>query len=247
MSTNKKVRINRDDVFVSPIVFTELFDDTRKEVGDTIFTSRKYKVLREAWIASVFSVALSMGTSESMGTGKVWWLRPNPEDVAPDFFAFNTKPVPGKEYLEGINARWEVFEWGSKSEYGFIEAVKRKVGRLHDDKMSVIGYAAKENEALDFKALHDELKAQPPNVLEVWILAKIKELSNALVLTQVYPYAYARPVPTIIPAYFKEPYAFISKFRGKGHREGGILSINENMEIKIIEPDPQNSEFNSSF
>lgn len=233
-----KLRINRDDIYVSPLIFTEIFDDTRKEVGDEIFSSRKYKVLREAWIASVFSITLSLGTSESMGIGKVWWLRPNPEDVAPDFFAFNSKPIPGKDYMEGINARWEVFEWGEHSEYGFVEAVKRKVNRLHDSKMSVIGYAAKENETLDFKALHEQLKVEPPDILEVWILAKIKELGNTLILTQVYPYAYARPVPKTVPAYFKEPYAFISKYRGKGRRDGGVLSINDQMEIKVIEPDP---------
>ncbi len=233
-----KVRINRDDVYVSPVVFMEIFEDTRKEIGNEIFTSRKYKVLREAWVASIFSVTLSLGTSASMGTGKVWWLRPNPEDVAPDFFAFNTKLIPGEEYMEGINARWEVFEWGKRSEYEFIEAVKRKVGRLHDNKMSVIGYATKENEVLDFKTLYEELKAQPPDVLEVWILAKINELGDTLTLTQVYPYAYTRPAPTNVPVYFKEPYAFISKFRGKGRRDGGVLSINDQMEITVVEPDP---------
>jgi hypothetical protein len=236
----RKARINRDDVYISPSIFINLFDDTRKEVGDEIFTSRKYKVLREAWIASIYSVGLSIGTSERMGTGKVWWLRPNPEDVAPDFFAFNTKPIPDKEYAEGINARWEVFEWGDRSKYEFVEAVKRKVGRLNDDKLSVIGYAAKQHELLDFEKLHAELHNEQPNVLEVWILAKLLESNNQLVLTQVYPYLYSRTVPPIIPDYFTQPYGFISKFRGKGHHDGGVLSIDDQMNIKIIKPDTNN-------
>ncbi|HSX42719.1 MAG TPA: hypothetical protein VLF59_01400 [Candidatus Saccharimonadales bacterium] len=233
-----KARINRSDVYVSPVVFVELFDDTRKEVGDKeLFGSRKYKVLREAWIASLFSVTLSIGL------GGVWWLRPNPEDVAPDFFAFNTKEVEGEDYKEGINARWEIFEWGEHSTYKLVDAVKRKAGRLHDNKMSVIGYAAKSNETLDFQAIHAALMEQKPDVLEVWLLAKIKEFNNAHVLTQVYPYLYAVPVPATIPAYFNEPYAFVSKYRGKVNRDGGVLSINDQMEIKVIEKDPFDSPY----
>jgi hypothetical protein len=236
---SKKARVNRNDVYASPIVFIELFDDTRKEVGEKeLLTSRKYKVLREAWIASIFSVALSMGTSENLGTGNVWWLRPNPEDVAPDFFAFNTKEIVGKDYKEGINARWEVFEWEEHSKHTLIDAVKRKVGRLHDDKLSVIGYLAKSNQDLNFKALHSALTEQKPDVLEVWLLAKIKEQNGALVLIQVYPYFYARRVPTTIPDYFKKPYGFVSKYRGKVNRAGGVLSIDDQMQIKIIEKDP---------
>jgi hypothetical protein len=235
----KKFRINREDTYISPVVFLELSDDTRKEVGEKeLLTSRKYKVLREAWIASTFSVALSMGTSKNLGTGNVWWLRPNPEDVAPDFFAFNTKEIIGKDYKEGLNARWEVFEWEEHSKDTLIDAVKRKVGRLHDGKMSVIGYLTKSNQNLDFKALHLALMEQKPDVLEVWLLAKIKEQNSSLVLIQVYPYHYARRVPTTIPNYFKEPYAFIRKFRGRDNKAGGVVSINDQMEIKVVKKDP---------
>ena len=232
----KKFRINRSDTYISPLVFIELFDDTRKEVGEKlILTSRKYKVLREAWIASIFSITLSMGATKNMGMDAVWWLRPNPEDVAPDFFAFNTKDIEGKDYKEGVNARWEVFEWGERSKYPLSDAVIRKVNRLHDDKMLVIGYISKANEPINLGEIHKLLAAQKPDILEVWLLTKIQELGNALILAQVYPYAYAVPVPTTIPAYFKEPYAFISKFRGKGNRSGGIVSINDQMEIRIVE------------
>lgn len=232
----KKFRINRSDTYVSPLVFVELFEDTRKEVGEKlILASRKYKVLREAWIASMFSITLSMGAAKNMGMDSVWWLRPNPEDVAPDFFAFNTKAVEGKDYKEGVNARWEVFEWGERSKYQLADAVTRKVNRLHDDKMSVIGYISKANEPIEFREIHMLLTEQKPDILEVWLLTKIKELGNALVLAQVYPYAYVVPVPTTIPTYFKEPYAFITKFRGQGNKSGGIVSINDQMEIKIVE------------
>ena len=235
---SSKARTNRDDTYISPAVFIRLFDDTYAEVGDELFKSRKYKVLREAWIAAMFSITLGLGTSENMGTSSIWWLRPNPEDVAPDFFAFNTKEIPGEQYMEGINARWEIFEWNDKSEYDFVEAVKRKVYRLHDDKMSIIGYATKDNELLDFKTLHTELIAQPPNILEVWVLVKLRASPDRFTLTQVYPYLYTVPVPISIPDYFTEPYAFISKFRGKGRRDSGVVSIDDEMKITVVDPTP---------
>ena len=221
-------RTNRDDIYVSPVIIADLFDDTRKEVGDEIFTSRKYKVLREGWIASMYAVALSMYQ------GGVWWLRPNPDDVAPDFFGFNTRDIEGKNYKEDVNTRIEVFEWGEHSTISLSDAVKKKVARIHDPKMSLVGHASKENEMLDFKGICKMLSDLKPNVLEVWILAKIKEIDSYVVM-QVYPYLFRIPVPTDVPKYFVEPYAFISKFRGKGNRPGELLSINDQMEIKIVE------------
>lgn len=222
----KYKRANREDIYISPVLLVDLFNGTRKEVGQEVFTSRKYKVLREAWIASMFSVALSSYQ------GGVWWLRPNKEDTAPDFYAFNTKRAENGEYMEAVNTGFEVFEWGKMSQDSLLEAILKKIHNWRANKISVICYASKENQLLNFLNIYKELKNTKTGVLEIWILAKIKE-ADAYFAVQVYPHFLPLPVPSKVPSYFKEPFSFVSKHRGKTTRNGGKVELNSEMEIVV--------------
>lgn len=215
-------RTNREDIYVSPVVIVELFNDTKAEVGDDIFKFRKYKVLREGWVAAMFAVTLSMYQ------GGIWWLRPNKEDTAPDFYAFNRKHIPGEDYMEGVNWELEVFEW--KSDNSLTDAIKNKVKNWKAPKISVIAYASKPNQSLNFSEIHDELFKSDIDVLEIWVLVKLKGQPSYFVY-QVYPHLFVIPVPTGVPNYFKEPYSFMSKHKSKVDTPGGLLHINEQMEI----------------
>lgn len=222
----KHKRINKDDIYISPVVLVQLFDNTRKEVGNKVFTSRKYKVLREAWIASLFSIGLS--TYE----GGVWWLRPNPEDDAPDFFAFNTRKFEGADYLEGVNASFEVFEWGKNSQEPLIEAIRNKIKDWKAESVSIICYASKENQKINFKEIYEELKNDKINVLDIWILVKVDDLDTHCIF-RVYPDRLALPVPHSVPNYFVEPFSFVTKIRGRISRPGVKIGLNSEMEFTI--------------
>ena len=223
----KTARTNREDIYVSPVLVGNLFDDTRKEVGNEILTSRKYKVLREGWITAMFAVALSLHEK------RIWWIRPNKADVAPDYYAF-TRTDPDKQgYREGINREIEVFEWGIHSENSLAEAILEKIKGWKAEKISVICYASKQNQLLEFVRLNRVLKTLQLGVLEIWILANIKEL-NADFVVQVYPYFLPLYVPNQVPANFTKPYAFIKKKRGKNDELAGKVEINAEMEIKIL-------------
>lgn len=224
------MRTNRDDIYVSPVVIVNMFNDERQEVGDKILTSAKYKVLREGWIASMFAVSLSMMENT------VWWLRPNPQDVTPDYYAFKSIPWDkNPEYNEGINREFEVFEWGKWSTTSLLDTIVKKVTKTNAPKITTICYASKENQLLDFQHIRTELKKIKVGVLEVYILAKIKEIDTYCNI-RVYPDPpFVMPVPTSLPERFTKPFSFISKYRGKGREpDDGLWSINDQMQIKRL-------------
>ena len=223
-------RTNRDDIYASPVAIVELFNNTRKEIGDKILSSAKYKVLREGWIVSMYAVSLSMMENT------VWWLRSNPDDVTPDYYAFKAIPWDKKlGYNEGINREWEVFEWGKWSKTSLLDTIVKKVTKTNAPKITAICYASKENELLDFGHIRNELKKTKVGVLEVYILSKIKEL-DMYCSVRVYPDPpFVMPVPTSVPERFSKPFSFVSKYRGKGREpDDGLWSINDQMEFKRL-------------
>ncbi|MEX2209387.1 MAG: hypothetical protein WD846_00590 [Patescibacteria group bacterium] len=169
----------------------------------------------------------------SVHQGKIWRIRPNKEDVAPDYYAFSREPIPGEKYMQATNSSLEVFEWGRHSRDTLLEATQKKVTPIKAREMSVIGYAARSNQELAFREIFKKLAEEQPEVLEVWILARIKR-TKTYTVSQVYPHLFSIPVPNSLPDEFWDR-PFVSKRRSLKDTPAGMLSLNDQMEFTEIE------------
>jgi hypothetical protein len=226
-----KRRTNNDQVYVNPRVYIELFDDTRKEVGETIFKAREYKVLREAWAAGMFAATVSYYD------GTVWYLRPNPEDTAPDFFAFHITEYDDRGLGTSETANFEIFEWGGYSADSLYDAINRKLKKVNFQAplTTFICHITRKNEPLNFIELAAKLQKIGPKILELCLLVQLNPSSQYFVV-RLFPPLSLLPAPTSLPKRFYE-HEFVEK--GLGHRPKNEqkVKIDDQMQITILTPE----------
>lgn len=224
-----KRRTNNEHIFVNPRVYIELLNDTRKEVGEEVLTSSKFKVLREAWVAGMFAATVSYYD------GTIWYLRPNPEDVAPDFFAFHITEIDNRGLGTSELGNFEIFEWENHSKVSLYEAIVNKLKKIgfNAPLTTFVCYVTRPDEEINFIELAIKLKQLKLNILELCVIVKLKQFDQ-YVLVRLHPPISILPVPNSLPDRFFE-YEFIEK--GFGHRpqKNQTVKIDDQMQITIIE------------
>ncbi len=224
-----KKRTNNDRIFVNPRVYIELLNDTRKEVGEEALTSSKYKVLREAWVAGMFAATVSYYD------GTVWYLRPNPEDVAPDFLAFHITETDDRGLGTSELGNFEIFEWENHSKVSLHEAIVNKLKKIQFNAplVTFICYVTRPDEQINFIELATKLKKLKLNILELCIIVKLKSLDQ-YVLVRLHPPISILPVPNSLPDRFFE-YEFIEKGLGHRPKNNQIVKIDDQMQITVVD------------
>ena len=217
-----------EDVYVSPAIIIDLFNDTKKEVGNNIVTSRDYQKLREGWIAACHVTAYSAAYQED-----IHWLMPNPvAHSMPDFYSFVRKNIDNERYKEVVNYEIEVFERRDNSE-SLFSAVERKLKSWSAPKTSIVCYCWLPQATIHLVRLHRSLIKLNPKVLEIFVLTDFGGRGQ-LESVQVYPNSFRMPVPTNLPKSYYEPYQFVSKKRALKDVDGGVYKINSEMIISRV-------------
>src|SRR3972149_9022017 len=100
------MRTNRDDILVNPQTVIRLFARSYLVLKGDLLYKREYKVTREAWITSMYLLAL-----QHYKKGRDWWLKPNPEDNSPDFFCSSFVRSEKDTHTVKLEMDIDVFEW----------------------------------------------------------------------------------------------------------------------------------------
>ncbi|MEO5950568.1 MAG: hypothetical protein ABIQ04_03925 [Candidatus Saccharimonadales bacterium] len=199
---------------------------TIKEVGDDAFISRKYKVLREGWIAAMYAKAASKAMSNLI------YLRPNPIDSQPDYFGFRV--VNGDGITTGENFEIEVFEWGLNSTDELYEALKKKVMKYTSPQTIFVCYAYKPLRSLDFSSLAEKIKDLSPNISELSLVMQYgNETGHRLI--KLYPEPGYLYIPNSFSKLFYPKYDFAQKIRALKNVDAGLVKIDSEMRITEVQ------------
>ncbi len=201
------MRTNRDDIYVNPLTAIRLFNKTYISIREKIFSDKRYKVTREAWIASMFLFGLSKREQRD------WFLRPNPRDETPDFYSCSFKE---ESYVVRETRQLEVFEWRKESSEVFLTALKRKIKNLHAKSITVICYLRKAGNIGNVRELSEKVQKIKINVMDLWCLASVKPKESHFALFQIYPSPF-RLNDTDYDLLLKEreKVSFVKPYRGK--------------------------------
>lgn len=216
-------RTNDSQTYTNPRVLIELMESTLREVGMQEINDRKYKALREGWIAAMYAKAVSKVT------GNLMYLRPNPDDVLPDFFGFRV--VDGDdEYKIGENFEIEVFEWGDKSSEDLFSALRKKVEKYNTPKTIFVCSAHKSAQNINLPELSRKIIDLKPDISELSLIIKFQSEPSRL-LVKLFPEPGMLFIPNSYAKVFYPKYDFVKKMRGKDNIDAGIVKINSEMEI----------------
>ena len=172
-----------EEILVNPYTAIRLFAKTYLGVGNLLLVDRKYKVTREAWIASMFLIAISKHTKLD------WWLTPVLDSGSPDF---NCYSFTRSEKWNGNNKsllKLEVFEWRKEdSKADFLEALKKiKLNKIIDPQITIVCYVKRFAVIPPAVELREKLKEINPKVKDIWFLGDITADSRMWRVTQIYP------------------------------------------------------------
>lgn len=200
-----------EEIFVNPYTAIRLFARTYLAYRDTIFTDRKYKITREAWIASMFLIGLGKNTSSD------WWLTPVKNDGSPDFrccsFTRNTKG----NFTNISTIKLEVFEWRKEqNENDFLEAIKKiKLKKIIDPQITLVCYIRRSNLVPPAVLLNSQIKDINPKVKDIWYLGDVTGDAKTWRITQIFPNTLAIDIDYDSILKTKEIYSFIHAYMGK--------------------------------
>lgn len=217
-------RTNDNLTYTNPRVLIKLLEQTRKDVGAAIF-NRKYKALREGWIAATYAKGISKAT------GILIYLRPNPRDELPDYFGF--RAVPGKDFNTGENFEFEVFEYGDFSKEDFITALKKKILKYNAPNTIFICYVHKSLQNVNFKQLSEEIISSDPDIAELCLVVRFKgEMGTKLI--KLFPEIGVLYVPNSFSKLFYPKYDFAKKIKALHNSDAGVVKINSEMQITEV-------------
>lgn len=216
-------RTNDDQTYTNPRILIELMENTLREVGASEINDRKYKALREGWIAAMYSKAVSKVT------GKLMYLRPNPLDILPDYFGFRV--VDGEdEYKVGENFEIEVFEWSDKSHDDLFNALKKKIEKYSAPKTIFVCSAHKSAQIINLPELSRKIIELKPDISELSLIIKFQG-EPSRILVKLFPEPGMLFIPNSFAKVFYPKYDFAKKLRGKENIDAGRVKINSMMEI----------------
>jgi len=202
------------EILVNPITAIRLFAKTYLTYREKLLNDRKFKVTREAWITSMYLLALEKNSSEK------WWLAPvNDKSGSPDFncYSFVRKSnIPGN--IRQIR-KVEVFEWRKEEkENDFVEALKEiKLNKIIDEELTLVCYIRRDINLPSLVSLHEQLKNTSIHVMDIWYLACVDNESKKWKVSQIYPNLMTIDLDYDEVLNLKEERSFINCYRGKSN------------------------------
>lgn len=203
-----------EEILINPYTAIRLFAKTFLNFGGVIFTERKYKVTREAWISSMFLLALKKHAGEE------WYFKPDTDGGSPDFYCYTFIHDQSKRGSTKPEMKLEVFEWRKEdSENDFIEALKKiKLNKIVDTQLTLICYIRRNHNIPPAGVLNRQLKKIKPKVKDIWYLGDVTPDSKTWRVTQIYPNTLAFDLDYDEILTTKEEHSFIYAYRGKSDK-----------------------------
>jgi len=203
-----------EEILVSPYTAIRLFTKTYLAFGDVVLTNRKYKITREAWIASMFLIAISQDTKSG------WWFTPVLREGSPDFNCYSFTRSNKGNFTNRSFLKLEVFEWRKEqNETDFLKAIEKiKLKKIIDPQITLVCYIKRNILIPPAVGLNSKIKEMNPRIKDIWYLGDISGDATTWRVTQVYPNVldidinYDRILKT------KETYGFIRAYRGKSDK-----------------------------
>ncbi|QHO63161.1 hypothetical protein [Candidatus Chazhemtobacterium aquaticus] len=199
----------QEEVLISPYTAVRLFAKTYLNVGGVLLSDRRYKVTREAWIASMFLIALQDKF------GMEWWFTPVRDDGSPDFNCYSF--VEGEIGNSKELLKLEVFEWRKEvEEEDIVEAVKKiKLNKIVDPNITLLCYVRRNVVIPPATILKDKFANLNPKVKDIWYIGDVTPDSKEWRITQVFPNIVAIDLDYDKVLGTKEERSFITSSFGK--------------------------------
>ncbi len=205
---------NTENYLINPYIAIRLFAKTYLATGDKILKDRKYKVTREAWIASMFLIALQKHSKVD------WWLTSvSDSSGSPDFNCFSLVMSKSKRGAEKQHIKLEVFEWRkSNHEEDLISALKKiKLNKIIDPEITILCYIKNGGSIPPATILNSQLKKINPKVKDIWYLGDVSLDAKIWRVTQIYPYLLAIDIDYEEILTKKVEHSFIQTYRASSN------------------------------
>ena len=203
-----------DEILVNPYTSIRLFAKTYLAFGNSVITNSKYKVTREAWIASMFLIALNQQSKSE------WWLTPVLKSGSPDFNCYSFTRSSDGSFTNRSLLKLEVFEWRKEQdETDFLEALKRiKLRKIVDPEITIVCYVCRNSLIPSAIELNPKLKALNPHVKDIWYLGDVSGDATIWRVTQLYPITLAIDINYDQILQTKETHSFLHAYRDKSDK-----------------------------
>lgn len=203
-----------EEILVNPYTAIRLFAKTYLHFGDMVFRDRKYKITREAWICSMFLLALKKNSGED------WYFKPETKTGSPDFYCYTFIHDKSKKGSIRPELKLEVFEWRKEDgKNDFMEALKKiKLRKIVDPQLTLICYIRRNQKIPPAIELNKQLKELKPKVKDIWYLGDITPDSKTWRITQIYPNTLAIDLDYDEIITTKEEHSSIHAYRGKSEK-----------------------------
>jgi len=177
-----------DDMLVHPCTAIKLLERSVKDVGlNKIIRDRFYEKTREAWIASVFLLALRKIE------GHPWWFKVNSDKhLAPDIYAYRFIEYEPRK-VERQKRLIEVFRWVKTAKTTLLEEIERKIKKNYPSTFTLVCYVMKE-EKVELQKIYTTLKKINPNLFEIWIVGTSKEKLRNILVGRIWPEVFSTKI-----------------------------------------------------
>lgn len=208
------ITTNIEEILINPYTVIRLFARTYLSIGETLFTDRKYRVTREAWIASMFLLALKNQSDEE------WFFKPETVSGSPDFYCYTFLHDKKRGGSIKPEIKLEVFEWRKEEiEKDFIEALKKiKLNKIVDPQLTIVCYIRRNEVISPAVGLNKILKKVGPKVKDIWYVGDVTPDSKIWRITQIFPNTLAIDIDYDQVLSTKEKHSFIHSYRGKSDK-----------------------------
>lgn len=227
-----------NEILVSPYTAIRLFAKTYLRFKEQTFTDRRFKVTREAWIASMFLIGLNKHSKSE------WWFSPVTDSGSPDFNSYSFVRSSKGDFSERQLRKLEVFEWRKEdNEAIFIKALERiKLKKIVDPEITILCYIRRNTVIPPAIKLYSELKEINPKVKDIWYLGDVSKDSSIWRVTQLYPNTLAINLDYDEILNTKEDHSFLHAYRGKSDKveyepTGKQVLLSPEFKFKIVEKD----------
>jgi len=202
------------EILVNPYTAIRLFAKTYLAFGDEVLTTRKYKITREAWIASMFLIALDQQSKTE------WWLTPVSGSGSPDFNCYSFSRSKDNSFTNRSFLKLEVFEWRKEqNELDFLDALTEiKLKKIIDPNITILCYIRRNSLIPPAIGLNQKLKTISPRVKDIWYLGDVSGDATLWRVTQLYPNTLAIDINYDHILQTKETQSFLHAYRAKSEK-----------------------------